>query len=63
MITLDDLRAALAFRFRPPKPIRKAKVLSDGKVYLRYSGAHLRRIRAVNGVGRPPDFGLSWQRI
>ncbi len=34
------------------RPLRVGKL--DGKVYSRYSGAHLRRIRAINGVGRPP---------
>jgi hypothetical protein len=38
-----------------PHRIRKPRTsLLDGKMYLRYSGAHLRAIRRRVGVGRPP---------
>lgn len=59
---MDALASALeAFRrfaaivsqaYPAAKPIRRVR--ENGKVYLRYSGAHLRVIRARNGVGRPP---------
>lgn len=36
------------------RPIRRA--IFDGRVMLRYSGAHLRRIRSIKGIGRPPEI-------
>lgn len=61
MIPISELRDAIRFHFNPPKRIRRAK--AGGLMYLRYSGAHLRRIRAVNGIGRPARMVLLWTRL
>ena len=56
MIPLSDIAGEitklLRFKFRPIKQPRI--VWLDGKAYSKYSGAHLRKVRARNGVGRPP---------
>lgn len=51
MIIVKGFQKFFGRYFKQTKPIRRATL--NGKVYLRYSGAHLRAIRAVKGVGRP----------
>lgn len=51
----------IRFATRPIKKIRRAKC--GALMYKRYSGAHLRRIRTVNGVGRPARTVLLWTRL
>lgn len=50
--------SAVAQFLRPMLKARASKVrpvVMGGRVYQRYSGAHLRAIRAIKGVGRPPQ--------
>lgn len=52
--TIRELRGfakRIAHSIRQPR-----RAFVGGKVYLRYSGAHLRQIRKRNGVGRPPSL-------
>ena len=61
MQTLADFISMIRFQYTPFKKYRRA--LAGGMMYKRYSGAHLRRIRSVNGIGRPARTVLLWTRL
>lgn len=55
--TIEQMVAELRRRLQRRGRLRIA--VFDGKRYSKYSGAHLRAIRAARGVGRPPRIRLA----
>ena len=58
MRDISELSAIIAelLNFKPRRIRQPRTAHADGKVYSRYSPAHLRKVRTEKGVGRPPHI-------